>query len=60
MYEFLRGELALKPETVVMQFCDMRITGSVKTIMPMRTLNHSDHFILAKLAIELVDGKTFS
>lgn len=48
------GELALgKAKTVVMQFCDMRITGSVKTIMPIRTLNHSDHFILVKLATEL-------
>ncbi|KAI5193904.1 Nacht, Lrr And Pyd Domains-Containing Protein 13 [Manis pentadactyla] len=52
--EFLWGELALwKAKTAGMQFFDMRITGSVKTIMCLRTLNHSDHFFLMKLAIEL-------
>ncbi|XP_032340939.1 uncharacterized protein LOC102506755 isoform X2 [Camelus ferus] len=54
VHEFLWRELASwKTKTVGMQFFDMRITGSVKTIMPMRTLNHSDHFILVKLAIKL-------
>lgn len=54
MHELLCKQLASwKAKTVVMQFCDMMITGSVKTIMLMRTLNHSDHFVLVKLAIEL-------
>lgn len=38
---------------VVMPSFDMWITGSVKTIMSMRMLNHSDDFILVKLAVEL-------
>lgn len=54
MHELLCKQLASwKAKTVVMQFCDMMITGSIKTIMLMRTLNHSDHFVLVKLAIEL-------
>lgn len=54
MHVFLWRELAsLKAKTAVMHFFDMRITGSDKTIMPMRTLNHSDHFVLVKLTVEL-------
>lgn len=38
---------------VVMLFFDMWITGSVKTIMSIRMLHQSDHFISVKLAIKL-------
>jgi len=54
VHEFLWEESASwKASMIVMPFFEMWITGSVKTIMSMRMLNHSDHFILVKLATEL-------